>query len=216
MKLLGFRLQLLICTDEGVAAGKNTYNGEPFEGIPIYEEIMTFNRKVLHSTMPLQFINWKARNLGTYRNLSSRLVRKIRSDNYIWLNSIDAKRRNLKHRDEVKIINKDLQLVGTVAGTEGISPGVVGSAYKMGQTVYGVTRNEIEGKKTEKLPTYNHTPSSCSEPMYEESGYAGGREEGFVVNRLTEADPSIKKGVLLDEIRDSPGQLNMYVEIKKL
>jgi len=64
----------LICTDEGVAAGKNTYNGEPFEGIPIYEEIMTFNREVLHSTMALQFINWKARNLGTYRNLSSRLV----------------------------------------------------------------------------------------------------------------------------------------------
>lgn len=62
----------------------------------------------------------------------------------------------------------------------------------MGQTVYGLTRNEVEGKKTEKLPTYNHTPSSCSEPMHEESGYAGGREEGFVVNRLTEADLSIK------------------------
>src|SRR5699024_10700050 len=49
--------------DEGVAAGKNTYNGEPFEGIPIYEEIKHFNREVVQSKMPLQFINWKARNM---------------------------------------------------------------------------------------------------------------------------------------------------------
>lgn len=202
--------------DEGVAAGKNTFNGEAFEGIPVYEQIKQFNREPIESKMPLQFINWKARNLGTYRNVSSAWLREIRADNYIWLNPLDAKRRNIKHGDQVTILNKDVELVGTVALTEGIAPGVVGSAYNMGQTGYGVTRNEIDGKKTRKLPSYNHTPFPFTEPMHEESGYAGGREEGFVVNRLTEVDPSMEYGVLFDEIGGSPGQLNMYVDIKKL
>src|SRR5699024_8405254 len=110
--------------DEGVAAGKNTYNGEPFEGIPIYEEIKHFNREVVQSKMPLQFINWKARNMGTYRNVSSAWLREVRSDNYIWLNPVDAKRRNIKNGDEVVISNKDVELQGTVAVTQGIAPGV--------------------------------------------------------------------------------------------
>lgn len=202
--------------DEGVAAGKNTFNGDHFEGIPLFEETKTFDREKVQTEMPLQFINWKARNMGTYRNISNAWLREIRSDNYIWINSIDANRRGLKTGDTVNIFNKDIAMEGTVSITEGIAPGVVGAAYNMGQTGYGVTRQIVDGKKENKLPTYNHTPFEFDEPMHEESGFASGRGEGFIVNKMTEVDKTMKNGVIYDEIGGSPGQLDMFVDIKKV
>ncbi|WP_284139153.1 MULTISPECIES: molybdopterin-dependent oxidoreductase [unclassified Virgibacillus] len=201
--------------DEGVAGGKNSFNGKPFEGIPIFEEIKTFNRKPINSKQPFQYINWKARNIGTYRNISSAWLREVRSDNYIWMNPSDARKRNIKTGDTVSIFNGNIELKGTVYVTNGIAPGVIGSAYNMGQQGYGVTQQTVDGKKDKALPTYNHTPFTFKTPMHEEAGYPGGRGEGFVVNKLTELDPVVKNGAIYDEIGGSPGQLDMFVDIKK-
>lgn len=38
---------------------------------------------------------------------------------------------------------------------------------------------------------------------------------GFIVNKLTEVDTNFKHGVLYDEIGGSPGQLDMYVNVKR-
>lgn len=200
--------------DEGVAAGKNSFNGELFEGMPLFEEIKTFDGKEVNNKQPLQFINWKSRNLGTYRNISAAWLREVRSDNYIWMNPLDANKRNIKTGDVVAISNENAKQEGTVYVTGGIAPGVVGSAYNMGQSGYGVTRNTIDGKKGKELPSYNHTPYKASEVMHEEGGYPGSRGDGFVVNTLTQVDNNFKNGVLFDEIGGSPGQLDMYVNIK--
>ncbi|MEI3612234.1 molybdopterin-dependent oxidoreductase [Pseudogracilibacillus sp. SO30301A] len=202
--------------DEEVAAGQNSYNGEFFEGMPMYKEIQTFNQKNVVQKQPLHFINWKARNLGTYRNVSSAWLREVRSENYIWVNPVDAKKRNVKTGDKVIIQNDYIKLEGVIYVTDGIAPGVIGSAYNMGQSGYGVTRNKIDNKKQKKLPTYNHTPFTFNTPMKEESGFAGRREDGFAVNKLTEVDKQFNYGVLFDEIGGSPGQLDMYVDIKKV
>src|SRR5690625_7358883 len=105
--------------------------------------------------MPLQFINWKARNMGTYRNISNAWLREIRSDNYIWINSIDANRRGLKTGDTVNIFIKDIAMECTVSITEGIAPGVVGAAYNMGETCYVVTRTIVDGQKLKHYQLYN-------------------------------------------------------------
>ena len=201
--------------DEGVAAGKNSYDGEFFEGIPIYEEARGFNRKKIESKQPLQLINWKSRNIGTYRNVSAAWLREVRSDNYIWMNKVDANARGIKTGDHVKISNDSITLEGVVYVTGGIAPGVVGSAYNMGQKGYGVEQNTIDGKKTPKLPMYNHTPFKFNNPMQEESGYPGGRDEGYPVNKLTELDEAVNNGAIYDEIGGAPGQLDMFVDIKK-
>lgn len=201
--------------DEGVAAGKNSYNGDFFEGMPLYEEIKSFNRKPIKSKQPLQLINWKSRNIGTYRNVSSSWLREVRSDNYIWMNKVDANRRGIKTGDNVKISNDSIVLEGTVYVTGGIAPGVVGSAYNMGQTGYGVKQNTIDGHKTPKLPEYNHTSFNFKKPMQEDDGYPGGREDGYPVNKLTELDKSITNSAVYDEIGGAPGQLDMFVEIVK-
>src|SRR5690625_748218 len=201
--------------DEGVAAGRNSFNGDFFEGMPIHKDIQTYNQQKLEIKEPLHFINWKARNLGTYRNISSAWLREVRSDNYIWMNPVDAKKRGIKSGDTVIIKNNNIALEGAIYVTNGIAPGVVGAAYNMGQSGYGVTRHTIDGKKETQLPTYNHTPFTFNTPMQEESGFAGGRGDGFVVNELTEVDQDFKHGVLFDEIGGSPGQLDMYVDIQK-
>src|SRR5690625_1534211 len=131
------------------------------------------------------------------------------------MNKVDANARGIKTGDHVKISNDSITLEGTVYVTGGIAPGVVGSAYNMGQTGYGVTRNSIDGKKEKELPSYNHTPYDFSEVMHEEGGYPGHRGDGFVVNKLTEVDKNFENGVLFDEIGGSPGQLDMYVNIKR-
>ncbi|WP_019379177.1 molybdopterin-dependent oxidoreductase [Virgibacillus halodenitrificans] len=202
--------------DEGVAAGKNSYDGGFFEGMPYYEEIKSFNRKKIGQPEPLQFINWKARNLGTYRNISSSWLREVRADNYIWMNKRDAAMRGIQTGDQVRIKNGSLELKGTVYITAGIAPGVVGSAYNMGQQGYGVNRQTIDGKKTEKLPTYNHTPFDFKKPMHEDDGYPGSRAGGFAANKLTHLDQHTKNGAIYDEIGGAPGQLDMFVEIEKL
>nr|WP_246569669.1 molybdopterin-dependent oxidoreductase [Lentibacillus saliphilus] len=202
--------------DEGVAAGKNSYDGQFFEGMPFYEEIKSFNRKPIQPKQPLQFINWKARNMGTYRNVSSAWLREVRADNYIWMNKVDANRRGIKTGDTVRISNESITLEGTVYVTAGIAPGVVGSAYNMGQKGYGVERHTIDGQKQKSLPTYNHTSFKFKKPMHEDDGYPGGRGEGFPVNKLTELDSALKDGAIYDEIGGAPGQLDMFVDIKKV
>lgn len=132
------------------------------------------------------------------------------------MNKVDANTRGIKTGDKVKISNDNMTLEGVVYVTGGIAPGVVGSAYNMGQTGYGVERNEIDGKKTPKLPTYNHTNFEFNNPMQEESGYPGGRDEGYPVNKLNELDSEFNHGAIYDEIGGAPGQLDMFVEIKKV
>lgn len=202
--------------DEGVAAGKNSYDGGFFEGMPFYEEIKGFNQRKITPKQPLQLINWKSRNLGTYRNISSAWLREVRSDNYIWMNKVDANLRGIKTGDHVKISNDSITLEGRVYVTGGIAPGVVGSAYNLGQTGYGVERHEIDGRTTPKLPTYNHTPFTFNQPMQEDSGYPGGRGEGYAVNKLTELDDAYTNGAIYDEIGGAPGQFDMFVEIKRI
>ncbi len=201
--------------DEGVAGGQSSFDGSHFEGMPIYQEISHYNGNKVEQNLPLQYINWKARNIGTYRNISSAWLREVRSDNYIWMNPKDARPRGLKSGDEVIIRSSDFKAKGTVHVTQGIAPGVIGSAYNFGQTGYGATLQTIDGKKDKKLPEYGNTPFKMNKPMQEETGYSGSRSEGFIANKLLKKDEAYKDGAICDVIGGSPGQLDLYVEITK-
>lgn len=201
--------------DEGVAGGRNSYHGEFFDGIPRHEEIQYYNGDPVQAKYPLQFINWKSRNLGTTRTVSSAWLREVRADNYLWINPLDAQSRQLKTGDQVKVIADGHTALATILVTEGIRPGVVGSAYNMGQSGYGVNRPSIDGAQMKSLPTYGHIPFRTNQPMKEESGYAGGREAGFRINELLMPDPSFTDGTIVDLIGGAPGQLDLFVEITK-
>lgn len=202
--------------DDKAALFKNSYTGKFFDGLPIYEEIKRYDGKVIKQTQPLQFINWKSRNMGTHRTESNAWLREIRSENYLWMNSKDARTRGITTGDEVTITANGITAKGQVMVTEGIKPGTIGSAYNFGHFAYGSSSEKIDGVVQKPVEGYGHTPFHFNKPLHEESGYAPKRGNGFSVNHLLEKDNSFYEGYIIDLLGGSPGQFDLFVEVKKV
>jgi len=185
--------------DEGVAKGKSSYDGKYFDGLPRYVEAK------VSPEYPLALINWKARHIGTHRNIADAWLREIEAENFLWMHPEDAARRGLKTGDKVKIRSPRYEAVGTVLVTHRIRPGVVGCAYNYGHFAYGSRAVEIDGQLTRVVTDYGHNPSFAGVPR---SGYARGRNTGFAVNYLIDN--------VSDPIGGSSAQLDARVEVTKL
>lgn len=201
--------------DEKVAAAKHSFTGEYFSGVPLYERIKTYDGDTYESDLPLIMINWKARHVGTHRNISSAWLREIRSLNPVWMNPIDAKRRGLKNGDRIVIQSDSYEAEGEVAVTEGIRPGVVGCSYNFGHIAYGSKPLQIDGDWTGAAKRYGHTPFKFSKPFQETRLYADGRATGFSANNLLSIDKSLENNAMFDPIGGAAAQLFTYVEVKK-
>lgn len=206
----------LVCFyDEKAAGFKNSYTGKFFDGLAKHEEIKQFDGKVVKQDRELQFINWKSRNMGTHRTESNAWLREVRGENYVWMNPVDADVRGLKNGDSITITANELKVKGTVMVTQGIKPGIVGSNYNFGHFAYGTSEETIDGAKQKLNDKYGHTPFKFNKPMHEESGYAPPRGNGFSVNHLLIKDDSFFEGYVVDLLGGSPGQFDLFVDIKK-
>lgn len=201
--------------DEKAAGFKSAYTGEFFEGVPIVDEIRKYNGEVYQPSKPLQFINWKSRNMATHRTESNVWLREIRSENYLWINPIDAKVRGLQTGDEVIITSTSAEVKGRVFVTPGIKPGVVGANFSFGHDAYGSQDVKIDGQVMKTAEKYGHTPFEFNRPLHEESGFAKPRGQGFSVNALTEKDESYFEGYLADPLVGGPAQQDVFVEVEK-
>lgn len=201
--------------DEKVAASKHSFTGEFFDGLPKLEEIRTFDYKEVKQNQPFKFINWKARNLGTHRTISNTWLREIKTENYIWINPVDAGQRGLKDGDKVKIKSDDFETYGHVMLTEGIRPGSIGAAYNYGHSAYGSKPVIIDGKPSKGLKAYGHTPFRVLKPLEQKTGYAQGRDTGFLPNSLLKLDPQLKNTSLIDPIGGGVASLDTKVELTK-
>jgi len=197
---------------EKVAKGKHAYTGKPFDGLPKVADIAYFNGKKVDDSYPLQLINWKARHLGTHRNISSAWLREIEAQNSVWMNPTDAKARSLKSGDAIKIKSPDFEAQGKVLVTNGIRPGVVGCCFNYGHFAYGSASVEIDGKKTEAVKPYGHTNWGAGT---EDTGLALGRDAGFAVNSILLVDAALKNAGLSDPVGGGACQNDGRVEIVK-
>lgn len=203
--------------DEGVAAGRDSYSGRFFDGLPRLEPVQSFDGREMKGAYPLAFINWKARHIGTHRNIADVWLREIQKENYIWMHPRDAQARGLKNGDLVRIKSGVFTGLGRVLLTQGIRPGVVGSSYNYGNYAYGVTTVEIDGRLMPTAPRIYGDPAiQLGEPGHEETGLAGPRGAGFSANNLLPGEPALKFGALSDRIGTSAAQLDAWVEIEKL
>lgn len=202
--------------DEITARQKHSFTAEFYSGIPIYEEIKTYDNEPYTSELPLVMTNWKAKNVGTHRNISSAWLREVRSKNSLWMNPLDAKKRNLKNGDKIKITSTHFEAEGDVLVTEGIRPGVVGSSFNFGHTAYGSKPVQIDGNWSSAAKRYGHTSYEFSKPMKETGMYAGNRDTGFAANKLLSIDPVLENSGMFDPIGGSAAQLFSKVEVKKL
>lgn len=201
--------------DEKAAGFKSAYTGKFFEGLPFADEIRKYNGEVYKPSKPLQFINWKSRNMTTHRTESNTWLREIRSENYLWINPIDAKKRGLQTDDMVYISSSSAKVKGRVFVTPGIKPGVVGANFSFGHEAYGSQDVKIDGQVMKTAGKYGHTPFEFNKPLHEESGFAKPRGQGFSVNALTEKDDSYFEGYLVDPLAGGPAQQDVFVEVEK-
>ncbi|MCL4426047.1 MAG: tetrathionate reductase subunit A, partial [Firmicutes bacterium] len=166
--------------------------------------------------LPLIFINWKSRHMGTHRNTGDAWLREIRPGNPLWMNSADARARNIKEGDRVLVKSVSGQIEAQVYLTEGIKPGVVGADFSFGHTAYGSRPVEIDGQVIAPVAPYGHTPFNFAQPWHEEAGLAQGRGTGFNVNLLARLDDTLKNTPLTDPIGGGASSLDTRVEVVKL
>ncbi|UOF92400.1 molybdopterin-dependent oxidoreductase [Fodinisporobacter ferrooxydans] len=207
--------QVKIYADK-VAHFKNSANGAFFDGLPVLEPPSDYKGQSMPALYPLKMINWKARNLGSHRTIADAWLREVRDENYVWMNSVDAKKRGLKTGDRIAVKSSSYHAEGELLVTEMIKPGIVGAAYNYGHTQYGSKPYVIDGKVIRPPQSYNWTPFDLNRPLHEEMGLAKGRGEGFSVNNLLAMDPTIPNACYADIIGGSPAQFDLFVDIQKL
>jgi anaerobic selenocysteine-containing dehydrogenase len=201
--------------DEKAAMFKSAYTGKFFEGVPVAEEIKTYNGEIYKPNKPLQFINWKSRNMATHRTEGDPWLREIRPENYLWMNPLDANSKGINTNDEVIILSNNAQVKSKVLVTPGIKPGVVGANFSFGHFSYGSNVERVDGKTIKPADPYGHLPFEFNKPLHEESGYTPPRGKGFSVNTLAEKDESYFEGFLADLLVGGPAQQDVYVEVNK-
>lgn len=202
--------------DEKAAGFKSAYTGKFFEGVAIADEIRQYNGEIFKPKKPLQFINWKSRNMTTHRTESNAWLREVRNENYLWVNPVDAKKKGIQTNDEVYISSNSGKVKGTVLVTPGIKPGVVGANFSFGHYAYGSQDEKIDGKTVKAVQPYGHTSFEFNKPLHEEAGYSSGRGKGFLVNSLVESDQSYFEGYLADPIIGGVAQQDIFVDIEKV
>ena len=200
---------------EKVAAAKDSITGEPYDGLPRASVPSGADGTPLTSDLPLQMITWKARAQGTHRTAGAAWLREVRPSNYLWINGKDATERGIASGDPVRVRSSSAQVEGVALVVEGIRPGVVGANFSYGHEGYAARPIEIDGEVVEAVGRYGHTDWR-NVPLHEETGYAGGRGEGFNVNTLLPEETGVTGGGgHTDAIGGGAAQLDNWVEVSK-
>ncbi|BCL61411.1 hypothetical protein DGMP_21040 [Desulfomarina profundi] len=196
---------------ENVARGKHSMTGEHLEGMPFYEPILDAggNKVTFSKDYPFQLFTYKhilggqSRTIGNYWTMAAEA-----GENYIWLNSVDARRLGLKSGDSIRLVSptntkgqtrvnnsftKDI--IGKVNVIEGIRPGTVCASWSFGHWAYGSNDVEVNGQmvKGDKR-----------------------RATGICPNPVMLVDPQVKNMCLTDPIGGSCSFYDSYVNIEKV
>lgn len=197
---------------EKVAKGKHSYTGKNFDGLPKVTDITHFNGKKIDDSYPLYMINWKARHIATHREISDSWLREVEAENYVWINTIDAKQRGINSGDSIKIKAKNREALGKALVINGIKPGVVGCSFNYGYFATGSSPIEIDGKIIDAVKPYGHTKWGAGD---EDTGLAPGRDVGFGINDIAIVDEALKNSCISDPIGGGSTPMDNRVEIIK-
>ncbi|ORJ59328.1 molybdopterin-dependent oxidoreductase [Geothermobacter hydrogeniphilus] len=146
---------------EKVALARHPGTGKRFNGLPISEPVLDFHgREVKDAGYDMTLITYKdivggqSRTIGNYWAQGRELA-----ENYILLNSRDARKLGLKDGSEAKILSAsnpdgmwnighglDRPVGGKVKVIEGVRPGVVAVSWSCGHWAYGANDVKVDGK----------------------------------------------------------------------
>ena len=194
---------------EDVAAIKNSGTGENFLGYPIYDEPKDFvGNKLQNNGYDLQLITYKeishahTRTISNYWNLS------LMDENWVMINSLDAKKKGLRDGDVVRITSSSnpdgiidlgngeiIDLTVKVKVAEGVRPGVASVSHHFGHWAYGGKDIVVDGAtiKGDKR-----------------------RIKGITPNPLMLVDPVLKNSGITDPIGASASFFESFVKLVKV
>lgn len=195
---------------EDVALGKHCMTGEHLPGMPVFQGVQdAAGRKVkLDNRFPFQLITYKhiiggqSRTIGNYWTMTAEA-----GQNYVWMNTVDAKRLGMKSGDPVRLISTDnlkgtipitadssKDIVGRVNVVEGIRPGTVCASWSFGHWAYGSSDVNVDGQVV--------------------IGDAR-RATGICPNAVMAVDPVVKNMCLSDPIGGSCSFYDSFVDVVK-
>lgn len=192
---------------ERVAKGKNSMTGENFSGLPQVEPVLDAASNEVKDDGDLTLITYKEVTGGQSRTGGAYWTTAVLAENFIAINSVDAKRLGLATGDAVRIIGptftepfkladgNTFDTVGKIKVMEGIRPGVVAASWSYGHYAYGSNDIVVDGETIK--------------------GDAR-RKTGVVPNPAMRLDPVVGDVCLTDPIGGSASFYDTVVRLEKV
>lgn len=134
---------------EQVGSAKHSITGEYFNGLPTYEPIKDLKGKeIKDEDYPFTLITYKFPIHTQARTVTNPWLMEILPENFVDINTDDAKSLGIKSGDMVRIIsvtNKKGE-VGKARLLQGIRPGVVAVSASYGHWASGAEKSTVDGK----------------------------------------------------------------------
>ena len=194
---------------EDVAKVKHSGTGENFLGYPIYDEPKdSRGNKLKNNGYDLQLNTYKEISHGHTRTISNYWNLSLMDENWVMINSLDAKKKGLRDGDVVRITSSSnpegiidlgngeiIDLTVKVKVAEGVRPGVASVSHHFGHWAYGGSDIVVDGKsiKGDKRRTKGITP-----------------------NPLMMIDPILKNAGITDPIGGSASFYESFVKLVKV
>jgi anaerobic selenocysteine-containing dehydrogenase len=194
---------------EKVAQGKNSITGENFDGLPKYEPIQDAASKVINTDgYDLHLITYKEITGGQSRTHGAYWLDAVLPENYVLMNSRDARRLSLQTGDTVRLTSSSLpegkfnlgdgrtyQVTGKVKVIEGIRPCTIAVSWSYGHWAYGSNDVTVDGHTVKGDPR---------------------RGTGIVPNPVMWLDPVVGDVCLTDPIGGSASFYDTHVKVEKV
>jgi tetrathionate reductase subunit A len=196
---------------EPVGSGIHAVQGKRFSGVPVYQEVESFDGKPV--SFPQEFnlamITYKEIYGGQSRtggNYAAQMA--IMPENFVYLNGIDAQRLGLADGDTVKVEAAGFKgsfelgpgqaaskVEGKVRVTQGLRPGVVSISYHYGHWAYGARDIVIDGQRIPGEPA---------------------RGKGLIANAAMAVDGYLKDVCLTDPIAGDSAFTGSQIKLVKI
>jgi tetrathionate reductase subunit A len=195
---------------EDVALGKHCMTGEHLPGMPVVQAVQDAAGKevTFGSRYPFRLFTYKhvlggqSRTIGNYWTMVAEA-----GQNYIWMNTVDARSLGLEDGDLVRLVSPDnpkgtipiranwtKDVTGNVKVMEGIRPGTICASWSFGHWAYGASDVDVDGQTVK--------------------GDAR-RGTGICVNPVMAVDPVVKNMCLSDPIGGSCSFYDSFVGVVK-
>ncbi len=192
-----------------VGKGKNSMTGERFSPLPLVEPVKdAAGNEIQDDGFDLNLITYKEVTGGQSRTIPSPWLHgAILPENYVLMNSRDARQLGLENDDQVRILSatnpdgkvqvndtQEYNVVGKVRITEGMRPGVIAASWSYGHWAYGSHDVVVDGQTI---------PGEAR------------RARGIVPNPAMRIDPVLGDVCLTDPIGGSASFFDTKVKLEK-